>query len=116
VALKLGVSHGDEAQTLARLSHPNIVQVYSESVENGQRLLCIQYVAGPTLGHVIHHVAAQGCATGEAVLQEIDAQLSSTVPFVPARLPERQRYEGLDACETACHLGEQLAEALGYAH
>ena len=39
---------------MARLEHENIVQVFSEaSLDNGTRLLCMQYVPGPTLQDVL---------------------------------------------------------------
>ena len=38
-----------EAEALARLSHPNVVQVYHSSVEGGELRLAMEYVRGPTL-------------------------------------------------------------------
>jgi serine/threonine protein kinase len=53
VALKVTADFGSEARTLARLEHDRIVQVFSEGVASGLRLLCTQYVAGTTLERVL---------------------------------------------------------------
>ncbi|WP_062307182.1 Stk1 family PASTA domain-containing Ser/Thr kinase [Alicyclobacillus sendaiensis] len=42
-----------EAQAAARLSHPNIVNVYDVGVEDGQQYIVMEYVDGPTLKDVI---------------------------------------------------------------
>ncbi|MEZ4448068.1 MAG: serine/threonine-protein kinase [Nannocystaceae bacterium] len=60
VALKLVHDHGDggtagraqmlrEAQALARLSHPNVVQVHEVGEHLGQIFLVMEYIEGPTL-------------------------------------------------------------------
>ena len=61
VALKITAGQGDEARTLARLEHEHIVGVYSEIVkpQSGLRLLCMQYVPGTTLAHMIEVLQQQ---------------------------------------------------------
>ena len=39
----------DEGKTLARLSHPNVVQVFDAGLHHGQVYLVMEYVEGPTL-------------------------------------------------------------------
>lgn len=42
-----------EAQILARLSHPNIVQVYDWGEYNGTYFICIEYIEGDSLKEII---------------------------------------------------------------
>jgi serine/threonine protein kinase len=66
VALKLHLDglHADpvqrarfraEAEAVARLHHPNIVQIYEVGEQAGRLYLALEYVAGPTLADVIGH-------------------------------------------------------------
>jgi hypothetical protein len=51
VALKVTGDLGHQARRMARLEHPNVVQVYAEQIlkEEQIRLLSMQYVSGATL-------------------------------------------------------------------
>lgn len=40
-----------EAETTARLQHPNIVQIFEVDEHDGQPFLALEYVPGPNLGH-----------------------------------------------------------------
>jgi serine/threonine-protein kinase len=42
-----------EAQSAARLNHPNIVQIYTVNEENGRHYFVMEYVAGRSLGQVL---------------------------------------------------------------
>ncbi len=42
-----------EAQILARLSHPNIVQVYDWGKHNGSYFICMEYIKGESLKEII---------------------------------------------------------------
>jgi tetratricopeptide (TPR) repeat protein len=67
IAIKLlrpGAHHGPEAearllreaQAMARVSHPNIVQVYDVGVHDGQVFLAMEFIDGETLGRWISAV------------------------------------------------------------
>ena len=55
VALKVSLGKKSEARTLAKLDHPNIVQIYSEHRVAGHQLLVMRYVAGRTLEEWLQH-------------------------------------------------------------
>ncbi len=44
-----------EAEAMARLSHPNVVQVYDVGVVDGQTFIAMELVCGPTLGAWCQH-------------------------------------------------------------
>jgi serine/threonine protein kinase len=118
VALKVTADWGREARTLAALEHDHIVRVFSESVESGMRLLCMQYVAGTTLERVIHALKGRPRLEwgGRAILEVIDRLSPHPPAFHPAALRGRQRLAGDDHVQAVCRVGGQLAEALDYAH
>jgi WD40 repeat protein/serine/threonine protein kinase len=45
-----------EAEALARLQHPNIVQIYEIGEHNGRPYFAMEYVPGPSLGHMLNGV------------------------------------------------------------
>jgi tRNA A-37 threonylcarbamoyl transferase component Bud32 len=49
-----------EAQTIANLHHPNIIQVFDFGTENGVYYMVLEYISGPNLGS---YLAAQGRLT-----------------------------------------------------
>jgi hypothetical protein len=119
VALKVSANRGTEARTLASLQHPNIVQVYTETIDvaHDRRLLCMQLVPGTTLERVLQALKPQGTTwTGADLLRTID-QLS-TLPAVFDTDAARDRTE-LEHCghaEAACWLIRKMAVALAHAH
>lgn len=119
-ALKVSPNYGNEGRTLAQLEHENIVQVFSETLspDGKQRMLCMQFVAGPTLEEVVHCMSELPDRSwgGASVLSLIDRLNSEPPPFNPAALRERKQLDQLDSVETVCWIGAQLAEALAYAH
>src|SRR4029453_9175206 len=46
-----------EAQIAARLQHPHIVTVYDVGTHEGQPFIAMEYIAGETLGELIHRRA-----------------------------------------------------------
>lgn len=120
VALKVSMQHGTEARTLAQLEHEHIVRVFSESVDPQScvRLLCMQYVPGPTLDRIIVRFKDQpaACWTGHDFLAALDAQRTQEAAFDPAAVRDREQLDGCDFVECVCWLGSRLAEALAHAH
>src|SRR5262249_3414763 len=45
-----------EGRALAQLAHPNVVPVLSTGEDQGSLYLAMEYVAGPTLGQVLHAI------------------------------------------------------------
>ena len=104
---------------MARLEHENIVQVFSETAfDSRTRLLCMQYVSGPTLQAVLDELAEYPPAerSGQKLLDAIDRLVQRPVEFDPAAMRNREVLAGLDWAETVCWIGARLAEALDYAH
>ena len=120
VALKITANHGSEARTMARLEHDNIVQVFSESVneEADVRLLCMQYIPGTTLGKVIRKLSdnAKCSFRGADLLDTLDELTTAPAIFQAGALKERETLAALDQVQTVCWIGERLSDALAHAH
>lgn len=117
VALKISPCLGQEGRTLARLDHPHIVRVYSESVHQQSRLLCMQYVASIALDELLKKLQSERADwSGADLLAKIDAQHSIAAEFDPEQLADRQHLSQLDHVDAVCWIGSRLAEALGHAH
>jgi serine/threonine protein kinase len=117
VALKVTAHSGSEARVLASLDHDFIVRVFSESTDSGRQLLCMQYIAGATLGQVIQQIhRGSRPENGRAIVDAVDALNDESVAFDPAAMRDRARLESDDFIEAVCWMGSRLAEALAYAH
>jgi serine/threonine protein kinase len=120
VALKVTANLGHEGRTMARLEHPRVVQVFSESVdtERDLRLLCMQFVAGATLQRVIIELQRRGDSqwSGRTILEILDASSIEQTLLDPASLRDRETLAGCRHDEAVCWIGQQLAETLAYAH
>ncbi|QDV44921.1 Serine/threonine-protein kinase PknB [Stieleria neptunia] len=120
VALKITADLGHEGRTMARLEHSHVVQVFSEEVvsDRGIRLLCMQYVPGGTLHDVIRGLSFPGRKQwdGNAILDIVDDLNTHPAVMDPASLRSREQLAQCNRDEAACWIGQQLAEALSYAH
>lgn len=123
VALKImrdsGVSAEGEGRNLAQLEHSNIVAVYSETIDinAGMRLLCMQYVSGTTLLHLINALTRrEGTRTGAEFVAELDSLDLPATLYDPDAARDREELLRADECDLVCRIGEQLAEALSHAH
>jgi serine/threonine protein kinase len=119
IALKVSAESPDEARTMASLEHNSIVQVFSQETEpaTGNRLLCMQYVAGTTLEHTIRELGKRSDPPdGQALLEIVDELSQGRTLFDPSEVRHREELAQCDHYEAVCWLGAQLAEALAYAH
>ncbi len=117
VALKISPCLGQEGRTLARLDHPHIVRVYSETVHQQTRLLCMQYVASIVLDELLEKIQPERADwSGADLLAKIDSQHTLAAEFDPEQLADRQHLSQLDHVDACCWIGSRLAEALGHAH
>lgn len=64
-----------EAYSVAKLSHPNIVNVYDSGEENGIFYIVMEYVDGSTLKDVIDESAPLGSVTVLSIASQISAAL-----------------------------------------
>jgi len=119
VALKITAWQGGEGRKMARLEHENIVQVFSETAfDSRTRLLCMQFVSGPTLQAVLDDLAdcMPGERSGQKLLDAVDRLVKHSSAFDPSAMRNRDLLAQFDWVETVCWIGARLAEALDYAH
>lgn len=90
VAVKLLLDYGDsrsiarfeqEAQILARLQHPNVINVFDAGVDNGERFIVMELVEGPTLRELLD---TEGRLAPERA-GEIASRLASALEFAHGR-------------------------------
>jgi eukaryotic-like serine/threonine-protein kinase len=117
IALKVSPCVGLEGRTLARLDHPHIVRVHSETVRNGLRLLCMQYVPSIDLEHLLEQLHDRAATwTGAELLSVIDDRLALAAEFDPEQLADRQYLNELDHVSAVCWIIARLADAVAHAH
>jgi serine/threonine protein kinase len=117
IALKVAPCLGSEGRTLARLDHPHIVRVYSETIRNGLRFLCMQYVPSVELAHVLHNLRDRATAwTGQDLLSVVDGSLPLAAGFDPEQVVDRQRLSELDHVSAVSWIAARLADAVAHAH
>ena len=66
----------DEAKTVARLAHPNIVAVYDQGIHDGAPYLVMEYVRGRTLREVLNDRRRLDPAESLAILEQMLAALA----------------------------------------
>lgn len=113
MAVKVAPDNIREAQTLARLKHPNIVPIYSvrSDVETGRTLICMPYLGRATLCDLLDHVSLSGVpATIQPLLRSILGQDPGTCDN-----QLRQPYAG-SYVSYVLNLGAELADALAHTH
>jgi serine/threonine protein kinase len=117
IALKIAPAVGQEGRTLARLDHPHIVRVYSESTQGGQRLLCMQYVPSAALDDLLTRLEPiKATWAGRDLLQIVDSRHNGAAAFDPEQLADRQKLAELDHADAVCWIVGRLADALSHAH
>ena len=121
VALKVTGDLGHEGRRMARLEHPNIVQVYAEQIFVDQRirLLSMQYVAGPTLQTVLRELHESGQDTGwsgSTLLDIVDRHSGTPGTIHPDDYTTRVQLQRMDHQQAVCLIAAELAHGLQFAH
>jgi eukaryotic-like serine/threonine-protein kinase len=117
VALKLSRKGGREAEILGKLSHPNVVPVYSvhEDPESGLTAVCMPFLGTATLGDVIDRALVERRPVRARVIREAaageHAVAAAPSPTVRNRLCASPSY-----INAILGIGLQLARALRFAH
>lgn len=118
VAIKLSTAVSDEADTLGKLKHANIVAVHCVEHDplTGLSGICMDYAGQVTLADVLDAMAETRAPRlrGSEILHAITSQLRFAEP-VPPPLPDPALVRGT-FLQSVLHLGAQLADALAYAH
>lgn len=120
VAVKVSQNLGQEARTLARLEHDHIVRIFSETLDpqSNLRVLCMQYVPGPTLAGVIANLAQRPPEewSGRIFFEALDAVTPNPETTDSSMRQGRKHHADGDFIEAVCWIGARLAEALAHAH
>jgi tRNA A-37 threonylcarbamoyl transferase component Bud32 len=74
----------DEARLLARLSHPNIVQLLDAGRADGQLYLAMELVDGATLQQIFRTANGRGEQISEDVVAEVGVQLCEALEYAHA--------------------------------
>lgn len=118
VVVKVAVHGGQEAETLGRLRHPNIMPVYSiqDDPRTGLTAICMPYLGKATLGDVLDCAFCDSRVPTQArvVLETIAARHDGS-ELAEAAPCERILRKG-SYVDGVIHLGVQLADALAYTH
>lgn len=118
VAVKISISGGDEADTLGRLRHSNIVPVFSVEWDDatGLATFCMPFLGRATLSNVLDadlwasKPPRQAIAILDAV-RRANAGLKTDPAASPSRILRRGSYE-----EGVIELAAQIAEGLAHCH
>jgi serine/threonine protein kinase/tetratricopeptide (TPR) repeat protein len=118
VALKVARAGSREPQTLARLQHTHIVPVHSYRTDpvTGLHLLCMPYLGGVTLDHLLADQQVRNARTGAELLEALDRL--ERVTGDPARpgAAGRVALAKRSYVRAIAWWGARLAEALQHAH
>jgi len=122
VALKVSQHGGDEAKTLAKLSHRNIVPVYSvqQDEASGMTAICMPYHGSATLADLLDVAFEHGKPPLEAgIVLEAARQREQLANFVDSNVDRSQADRVLQNgtyVDAIVHLSIQMARALEYTH
>jgi tetratricopeptide (TPR) repeat protein len=121
VAVKLSLEGGDEARTLGRMAHPNVVPVLScrRDLETGLTMVCMPFLGSATLEDVLDWRQSRSDKTPRAAGELLEAVRAAagpedTLAAVDATVDERLQRGSYTA--GVLHLGAQLAGALAFLH
>lgn len=119
VAVKVSLQGNTEAETLGRISHPNIVPVHSVHGDKESRLtvVCMPYLGSATLCNILDRVSDKvGAATHARLILDVACQAlpEGAIP-ADSRPPDQILMRG-SYVDGVVFLGAQLADALAYIH
>jgi len=119
VVLKVAKHGAEEADTLGKLSHPNIVPVFSlgEDPDTGMTAVCMPFLGTSTLCDVLDVAFDTGepRKRADTILEAACVVRTDTAVEEPAEAPDAVLVRGRYV-DGVVHLGLQLAEALAYTH
>lgn len=121
VALKVTGDLGHEGRRMARLEHPNVVQVYAEQILAAEktRLLTMQYVPGTTLQEALSELTSPDSTpswTGADLVEYLDRHTGAATELRPDDYAIRGRLEAMDHQQAVCFLMAEVASGLQFAH
>ena len=107
----------NEAATIARLRHRNIVPIYSFGQHDGYWYYVMQYVAGVSLGWVTRRLREPAAVvTAEEIHRIARSGSFATKVLVEPIVETTDRMISRDSWMAFARMGVQVAQALGYAH
>lgn len=120
VAVKVAMYGSDEAETLGKLVHPNVVPVHSvrDDPDSGMTAVCMPYLGSATLSDVIEQVFQDGVPfKGSTILQAVARReiVGESATGLAASEPDKVFRRG-SYVDAVVWLGIQMAEALVYTH
>lgn len=115
VALKVSLGSRQEGRTLAKLDHPNIVQVLSEHTVAGHQLLVMRFVPGKTLDQWLQYRESMRHAVSQG-RHLLSWLRSDGEPSDRARDDREHDIRDKRLTDIAAYLFLDLAKALAHAH
>ncbi len=111
-----------EAQTVAKLKHPNIVTVYDAGTRADSCFIAFEFVAAPSLGAVLQRLRVQGGPFGAQDMsravreagEEIFAEALSQWPAY--RIDANEQFWQRPYARVCLDIAADVAKALAYAH
>jgi serine/threonine protein kinase len=120
VVVKIVPNRGSEHLSLARLQHTSIVPLYfvQEHPEKHLRLLCMPYVGGLSLDHLLHSMADVRVSqrSGRHLVEALEAARETAPVALPIEGPALQFLPLATYAQAVCWIGACIADALQYAH
>ena len=107
----------NEAATIARLRHRNIVPIYTFGQHDGYWYYVMQYVAGVSLGWVVRRLREpDGRVTAEEILRIARSGSFASRSLVETTVETTDRTISRASWMAFARMGVQVAQALAYAH